>query len=83
MRIIDGGIPLSPMLRIDHEKTMDFMTSIYLTAALVVLMKLALVTFVAYLANQPGGVIEIGSPRWIMPKQIARVLQLQRGETLR
>ena len=62
---------------------MDFMTVIYLTAALVVLMMLALVTFVAYLANQPGGVIEIGSPRWIMPKQIARALQLQRGETLR
>ena len=30
-----------------------------------------------------GGVIEIGTPRWVMPKQVARAMKLQRGQKLR
>lgn len=62
---------------------MNFMTGLYLTAALVVLMALAVTWFVAYLADQPGGVIEIGKPRWVMPQAVARGMRLQRGAKLR
>lgn len=77
------AIAVSAMPRADQEKTMDFMTGVYLTAGLVVVMSLASVAFVAYLADQPGGVIEIGTPRWVMPKQVARSMRLQRGDKLR
>ncbi|OIQ88638.1 hypothetical protein GALL_295060 [mine drainage metagenome] len=62
---------------------MDFMTGVYLAAGLAVALSLGSVAFVAYLADQPGGVIEIGTPRWVMPKQVARAMHLQRGEKLR
>lgn len=74
---------LSAMQHLDQEKTMDFMTGVYLAAGLAVVLSLAAVAFVAYLADQPGGVIEIGAPRWVMPKPVARAMHLQRGEKLR
>ena len=58
---------------------MDFMTGVYLAAGLFVVLSLAAVAFLAYWADQPGGVIEIGAPRWVMPKQLARSMKLQRG----
>ena len=71
------------MQRLDQEKTMDFMMGVYLAAGLAVVLSLASVAFVAYWADQPGGVIEIGTPRWVMPKQVARSMKLPRGEKLR
>lgn len=62
---------------------MDFMTGLYLSAALAVLMTGGVTWFLVYWANQPGGVIEIGKPRWVMPQSVARAMQLQRGEKLR
>ncbi|WP_298219290.1 hypothetical protein [Halothiobacillus sp.] len=62
---------------------MDFMTGVYLAAGLAVALSMASVAFVAYLADQPGGVIEIGTPRWVMPKSVACAMHLQRGEKLR
>lgn len=61
---------------------MEFMTGVYLFAALSVLMATGLTWFVAYWANQPGGVIEIGQPRWVMPKSVAGAMQLRRGDKL-
>ncbi len=52
---------------------------VYLAAGLAVALSLASLAFVAYWADQPGGVIEIGAPRWVMPKQLARSMKLQRG----
>ena len=80
---VHTAIAVSAMPRVDQEKTMDLMTGVYLVAGLAVVMSLASVAFVAYLADQPGGVIEIGTPRWVMPKQIARSMKLQRGNKLR
>ena len=62
---------------------MDFMTGVYLSAALIVLMAGGVTWFMAYWANQPGGVLEIGKPRWVMPQSIARAMELRRGERLR
>ena len=62
---------------------MDFMTGVYLAAGLAVALSLASVAFVDCWADQPGGVIEIGAPRWVMPKQLARSMKLQRGQKLR
>jgi hypothetical protein len=76
-------VALSAMQHLDQEKTMDFMTGVYLAAGLAVVLSMASVAFVAYWADQPGGVIEIGTPRWVMPKPVARAMHLQRGEKLR
>lgn len=62
---------------------MDFMTGLYVSVVLVVLMASAVVWFVAYLADQPGGVLEIGKPRWVMPQAVARAMKLSRGAKLR
>lgn len=56
---------------------MDFMTGLYLSAALTVLMAGGVTWFLVYWANQPGGVIEIGKPRWVMPKSVVRAMHLQ------
>ena len=55
---------------------------VYLAAGLAVALSLASLAFVAYWADQPGGVIEIGAPRWVMPKSVARSMKLQRGQKL-
>ena len=59
---------------------MDFMTGVYLSAALIVLMAGGVTWFMAYWANQPGGVIEIGTPRWVMPRSVARDAATERRE---
>lgn len=61
---------------------MDIMSGIYLTVALAVLMTGAFTWFLAYLASQPGGAIEIGKPRWVMPQAVASAMKLQRGAKL-
>lgn len=62
---------------------MDFMTGVYLAASLAVVLSLASLAFAAYWADQPGGIIEFGTPRWVMPRQLARSMKLRRGEKLR
>lgn len=61
---------------------MNIMTGVYLMGALAVLMTGAFTWFVAYVASQPGGTIEIGKPRWVMPQAVASAMKLQRGAKL-